>query len=70
MRSEDTAYLRPRGSVESVSARQTELAQIPNVTKPFNIASYALLTHMLAQFEEFEILDYRHHEAIKAPIAV
>jgi thymidylate synthase len=90
---------------------------------PFNIASYALLTHMLAQqcdldvgefiwtggdchlylnhleqadlqlgrapyplpqlairrrppsifdyvFEDFEILDYRHHAAIKAPIAV
>jgi thymidylate synthase len=90
---------------------------------PFNIASYALLTHMLAQqcdldvgefvwtggdchlylnhleqadlqlmrepfplpklalrrkppslfaysFEDFEILDYRHHDAIKAPIAV
>jgi thymidylate synthase len=90
---------------------------------PFNIASYALLTHMLAQqcdldvgefvwtggdchlysnhleqadlqmartpyplphlrfarkppglfdyeFADFEILDYRHHEAIKAPIAV
>jgi thymidylate synthase len=90
---------------------------------PFNIASYALLTHMLAQqcdlkvgefiwtggdchlylnhleqadlqltrtplplpklvirrkppslfeytFEDFEVLDYRHHAAIKAPIAV
>jgi thymidylate synthase len=90
---------------------------------PFNIASYALLTHMLAQqcdlqpgdfiwtggdchiydnhveqvrmqlertpypypmlrikrrpasifdyaFEDFEVLDYRHHAAIKAPVAV
>ena len=91
--------------------------------KPFNIASYALLTHMLAQqcdldvgdfiwtggdchiydnhvdqvqtqlarspypyptlhiqrrpasindyvFEDFEVLDYQHHPAIKAPVAV
>ena len=90
---------------------------------PFNIASYALLTHMLAQqcdlqvgdfiwtggdchlysnhaaqveeqlartpypfptlkllrrpetifdyrYEDFEIVDYRHHPAIKAPVAV
>ena len=91
--------------------------------KPFNIASYALLTHMLAQqcdldvgdfvwtggdchlyanhkeqvdaqlartplpyptlhirrrppsildydYEDFEVLDYQHHPAIKAPVAV
>ena len=90
---------------------------------PFNIASYALLTHMLAQqsdlevgeliwtggdchvydnhreqvaeqlvavavplptlalrrrpdsifdyaFEDFEVIDYRHHPAIRAPVAV
>ena len=90
---------------------------------PFNIASYALLTHMIAQvsglgvgefvhtmgdahiysnhreqvdlqlsrqphpypllsitrrpdsifdyaYEDFEVLDYRHHPAIKAPVAV
>jgi thymidylate synthase len=102
---------------------QTETREDWNVTKPFNIASYALLTHMLAQqcnldvgdfvwtggdchlyvnhleqaelqltrapyplptlvirrrppsifdyeFEDFEILDYQHHPAIKAPIAV
>jgi thymidylate synthase len=98
-------------------------AESPLTGKPFNIASYALLTHMLAQqcdldlgdfiwtggdchiydnhheqvltqlareplpyptlqirrrpdsifdyaYEDFQVLDYRHHPAIKAPVAV
>jgi thymidylate synthase len=55
------------GSVESVTAMRTESPERLNVTKPFNIASYALFDYA---FEDFEILDYHSHAAIKAPIAV
>jgi len=100
-----------------------EIVDSMDTGKPFNIASYALLTHMLAQqcdldvgdfiwtggdchlyanhaeqvetqlqrtpfpyptlhikrkppsildydYEDFEVLDYQHHPAIKAPVAV
>ena len=102
---------------------QTESQTFGVMTDPFNIASYALLTHMLAQqcdlgvgdfiwtggdchiyrnhesqvieqlgrapfpyptlhlkrrpdsifdyrYEDFELQDYQHHPAIKAPVAV
>jgi thymidylate synthase len=34
--------------------------ETPNVTKPFNIASYALLTMMLAQVCDLELGDFIH----------
>lgn len=39
---------------------ETVLGLTPNVTKPFNIASYALLTMMIAQVCDLEVGDFIH----------
>lgn len=69
-----------KGSVSRIA-----IPPLPGVTgKPFNIASYALLTHLLAQpeilrkassihtydSEDFVIHDYQAQAHIKAAVAV
>lgn len=50
---------------------KTEVGFTANVTKPFNIASHALLMHMLAQQGDLDVGGCRiSHPAIKAPVAV
>lgn len=39
---------------------ETIVGLTPNVTKPFNIASYALLTMMIAQVCDLELGDFVH----------
>ncbi|MDB5728556.1 MAG: hypothetical protein JWQ00_1761 [Noviherbaspirillum sp.] len=48
---------------------KTVPAKKGNVTKPFNIASYALPTHMAVQHTGPDVGD-RSHPHIKAPVAV
>ena len=59
---------------------RTDSPEIGNVTKPFNIASYALLTHMMAQQCDLGVGDFvwtggdchvysNHHEQVELQLS-